>query len=128
MKTHYQNQKGFNLIEILIAVTIIGILSGVVSLSVGKYLDNARVKATQAAMRTISQAIISYKHTQGTWPKTLEDVKDYLNKKGDNDPFKDEWKNPYEYSLPTRTQSGTITSWGLDGQPGGGDDLVEEFK
>lgn len=128
MIAHCQNQKGFNLAEILIAVTIIGILSAVVSLSVGKYLDNARIKATQAGMRTISQAIISYKHTQGTWPKTFEDIKDYLNKKGDNDPFQDEWKNRYVYSEPSRTQPGTLTSWGPDGHQGGEDDLVEEFK
>jgi general secretion pathway protein G len=130
------NQKqGFTLIEILIAMTIIGILSGVVGLSVSGYLRKAKWEAARSQIKTFQTALQMYKAAHAQFPATSQGLealcvapvippipRDYPpegyldSRKLPNDP----WGNPYVYLVPGRkNEPYEIISYGSDGEEGG---------
>jgi len=127
-----QRQAGFNLIEIMVAITIIGILMGVVGVNVLGFLETAKVENTKASMKNIESALIMYKLDNGHFPSTSEGLgslisappsakkagKKYLNL--DEVPL-DEWDNDYLYFSPgTRgDHEYELISYGGDGRDGG---------
>jgi general secretion pathway protein G len=128
-------KSGFTLIEILIAMTIIGILSGVVGLSVAGYLRKAKLQAAQSQIKTFQTALQMYKAAHAQLPTTAQGLealciepsippipKDYPaegyleSRKLPNDP----WGNPYVYLVPGRKgEPYEIISYGSDGEEGG---------
>jgi general secretion pathway protein G len=134
-------RSGFTLIEILIAMTIIGILSGVVGLSVAGYLRKAKLEATRAQIKTFQTALQMYKaaHAQvPTMSQGLEALcvtpavppvpKDYPPEgylESRNLP-KDPWGNPYVYVVPGRKgEPYEILSYGADGDEGGAGEAAD---
>lgn len=130
------NQKrGFTLIEILIAMTIIGILSGVVGLSVSGYLRKAKLEAARTQIKTFQTALQMYKAAHAQIPSTAQGLEalcviptipplpkeyppeGYLeSRRLPNDP----WGNPYVYLVPgRRSEPYEIISYGSDGEEGG---------
>lgn len=67
-------QRGFSLIEIMIAVAIMAILVAVVGPTVFSYLGQAKVKTTEANIQAIKTGINSYYLYVGKYPLTLEDL------------------------------------------------------
>jgi general secretion pathway protein G len=84
---------GLTLVELLIAIAIIGILAGIaIPLYVG-YAENARVQSAIADIRSISLVIDEYRTDRDSLPTTLADI-NYAT-------FLDPWGNPYQYlSIP----------------------------
>ena len=80
---------GLTLIEILIAVAIIGILAGVAIPVYTGYVENARVQCAMEDIRSISLVIDEYKTDRNSLPASLADV-NYAT-------FLDPWGNPYQY-------------------------------
>lgn len=128
-------KSGFTLIEILIAMTIIGILSGVVGLSVSGYLRKAKLEASRAQIKTFQTALQMYKAAQAQFPTTSQGLealcaapsipplpKDYPAEgylESRNLP-KDPWGTPYVYLVPGRKgEPYEIVSYGADGEEGG---------
>jgi len=126
---------GFTLLEILIALTIIGILSGVVGLSVSGYLRKAKLEAGRSQIKTFQTALQMYKAAQGLLPSTAQGLealcvqptipplpKDYPPEgylESRTLP-KDPWGNPYVYLVPGRRgEPFEIVSYGADGEEGG---------
>lgn len=126
---------GFTLLEILIALTIIGILSGVVGLSVSGYLRKAKLEAARSQIKTFQVALQMYKAAQGQLPGTAQGLealcvqptipplpKDYPPEgylESRTLP-KDPWLNPYVYLVPGRRgEPFEIVSYGADGEEGG---------
>jgi len=71
MSTRPRNREaGFTLIEIVIAVAIIGIFAAVVSPMVYRHLADAKVSKAQAETETIANAILSYYKDVSRWPYT----------------------------------------------------------
>jgi general secretion pathway protein G len=128
-------RSGFTLIEILIAMTIIGILSGVVGLSVAGYLRKAKLTAAHSQIKTFQTALQMYKAAHAQYPGTAQGLealcmepkipplpKDYPaegyleSRKLPDDP----WGHPYVYLVPGRKgEPYEIISYGSDGEEGG---------
>lgn len=72
------NQKGFATLEIILAVTIIGILA---TIAVPRFTDvtaKANTAKIQADLSTIDSAIAIYEMEKGDSPAQLSDLKNYV--------------------------------------------------
>ena len=56
------NEKGFTLIEILAAVAIMSILSGVATMAVTGYIEKTQRKSYEMMQKTVYDAAVSYHH------------------------------------------------------------------
>jgi prepilin-type N-terminal cleavage/methylation domain-containing protein len=65
-----KTESGFTLIEIVIAVAIIGIFAAVISPMVFRHLEEAKITKAQSETETIGTAILSYYKDVGKWPYT----------------------------------------------------------
>ncbi len=82
--------RGFTLVELLVVITIIGILS-TIGLRVYKhFIDKARNTRAVAEIRMYEKEIMNYLHDTESLPGSL----DILGRGATLDP----WKNPYQYS------------------------------
>lgn len=104
-----QNNKGFTLIEILAAVVLIGILSGVAITGVNRYLEKTRQQAYEAIEETLYGAAQNYIIDRGvlvsTSGLTLQSAdlisKGYIKKL--EDPGKNDGSQCTGYVKVTRT-------------------------
>ncbi|OGB84074.1 hypothetical protein A3F66_06155 [candidate division TM6 bacterium RIFCSPHIGHO2_12_FULL_32_22] len=124
---------GFSMIELLIAITIMGILGVVVIGPFMNYLRRASETKTADTIQVIKQAINAYKMQVGEYPKSLEDLirkpADVPANKwkepflGDSDnpmdePPKDSWTNDFVYKLNPKGSKPAyqLYSWGPNGE------------
>ena len=129
---------GFTLIELIVVVTILGILFSIVSVTVIQRVDETKWKTTVTQIRLLESALESYRLDVGDYPMTEEGLFSlwttpegvdnwngpYLMKKVPND----KWDRPYIYSYPGQHSNGyEILSYGKDGVPGG-DKWNEDIK
>ena len=64
---------GFTLMEVMVAVMIVGLLTALAVTNVGRYMRRANVTATQQQIVTISQAITQYQFEHNSkLPETLD--------------------------------------------------------
>jgi len=87
--TDCRRQQGFTIIELMIAVAIVGALAGLAIPNYLGYLDKARLARCIAEIRYIERAIDSYEAANDVFPNTLAEA-------GAGD-IADPWGNPYEY-------------------------------
>lgn len=124
-------QAGFTLIEVMVVIVILAILAGLVVPKVVGQSDKARVKTTETALSTTSNAIDMFKVDNGRYPTTQEGL-DALNKPpqgAKNWPDggyikggfpKDGWDNDLQYVIPgTEGRTYDLFSLGADGKEGG---------
>jgi len=128
-QAHEQNRNrrsGFTLVELLVVITILGILAAVAVQNVTKYLADARIAATRTSIGEIEKAcqIYSMKHN-GKFPNAIEDLtkstesEDEYLKEGN---ITDAWGTQFQFTKSGRKIK--ITSAGPDGEFGGEDDLT----
>ncbi len=65
-------QRGFNLIEIMVVITIMGLLAGIVGVYVSGALESAKQDTTRNQMKIIENALVMYKLDNGRFPSTSE--------------------------------------------------------
>jgi len=133
--TSGQNKKrnhGFTLVEMLLVVTIIGILAALVIPKIAGTSDKARITAAMADIKGgIKTALDRYEVENGVYPKTLQDLVTRPNDaKNWSGPYldaipQDPWGQPYVYVYPGRnnTSGYDLYSIGRDGQDGTADDI-----
>ena len=129
------NNKGFTLIEIMLVITIIGILAAVVIPRLTGRSEEARVNASKLQIENISAALDTFELDNGHFPATAEglnalrvqppNVKNwkgpYLKKDVPNDP----WGTPYIYRSPgMHSKDYDLISYGKNGTEGGNDDIT----
>jgi len=129
-------KSGFSLMEILIAIAILGLIGAVVGPGLMNYLRKARVSSAKMDLKTIQQQIDMFKVDVGEYPAKLDDlVKRPRDPKvaakwmGGTAPKKggylkklkkDPWgvKYVYKKNVPYRDNPYTLFSYGADGKRG----------
>lgn len=126
-----QRRRGITLIEMLVVLTIIGLLAAVVGPRVFNMTDKGRITACRMQMSKFMDALTGYKADTGAFPTTEQGLQalwqkpenvpnwagPYMEQEIPNDP----WGRPYIYKFPGGPfpDAPEIISLGADGQPGG---------
>jgi general secretion pathway protein G len=125
--------RGFTLIEIMVVITILGILAALIVPRVVGRTDDARITAAKADIQNILAALKIYRLDNGRYPTSEQGLKSLTEKPG-VDPIPNNWKvggyldrlrddpwgHPYQYLNPgLRGAEIEVISFGRDGQPGG---------
>lgn len=127
----YQKQAGFTLIEVMVVIVILAIMAYLVVPKVSGQSDKARIKTSEIALATTSNAIDGFKVDNGRYPTTQEGLTALLTppQGAKNWPDggylkggfpKDGWENELQYVAPgTEGRAYDLFSLGADGQEGG---------
>jgi general secretion pathway protein G len=122
---------GFSLIEIIIVITIIGLIVAWAGNRIFGQADKAKWTATKAQISQLAATLDQYKLDTGKYPNTQDGLKALLQAPSGvanwNGPYvnkpeqiKDGWNNDYIYRSPgTENRPFEIVSLGSDGQEGG---------
>ena len=126
VKNRKLRRAGFTLVELLLVITILGILGTVVVVNFGDVGGRARAETTRQSIAAIDQACEMYRMQVGRgYPKSLEDLTVGIN---DEEPLlkssdlNDGWGAPFEYKVDGKKY--TIRSAGPDGQMNTEDDIT----
>ena len=123
-------QQGFTLVEMLVVITIIGLIMGLIGPRVLNYLSESKVKAAKIQLQSLGSALDLFYLDAGRFPSTAEGLTALVQRtpgvaawngpylKGGNVPH-DPWNNPYVYRSPGEHSPYEIVSYGSDGQEGG---------
>lgn len=72
-------QKGFTLIELLVVIIVLGILAGIVVLSVNSLRDSSDQQACETEAKTVESAAAAYYADYDLWPGSSADLADYMD-------------------------------------------------
>src|ERR1700688_3823701 len=124
------DQQGFTLVEMLVVITIIGLIMGLIGPRVLNYLSESKVKAAKIQLQSFGGALDLFYLDAGRFPSTAEGLTALVRPapgvaawngpylKGGNIP-NDPWSHPYLYRSPGERGPYDIVSYGSDGQEGG---------
>jgi|SRR5581483_2689559 general secretion pathway protein G len=123
-------ERGFTLVEILVVITIIGLIMGLVGPRVLNYLTESKAKAAKIQIESFASALDLMFLDSGRYPTTSEGLVALVQRPGNlngwNGPYlkggvvpTDPWGNPYVYRSPGQRGAYEIVSYGADGQEGG---------
>jgi len=123
-------EQGFTLVEMLVVITIIGLIMGLIGPRVLNYLGESKVKAAKIQMQSFASALDLFNLDTGRYPSTSEGLTALVRRtpgvaawngpylRGGNLP-NDPWNHPYIYHAPGVHSAYDIMSLGSDGQEGG---------
>jgi general secretion pathway protein G len=125
-----RRQRGFTLVELLVVITIIGLIMGLVGPRVLNYLTESKAKAAKIQIESLGSALDLYFLDVGRYPTTSEGLTALVRRPGStgawNGPYlkgglvpADPWGNAYVYRSPGEHGSYDIISYAADGQEGG---------
>lgn len=118
--------KGMTLIEIMVVITIIGLVATMFTMNVMSRMAKAKIKTTKTQIKAVEQVLEQYYLDEGKYPSTEEGLAslgegDYF--KGNKIP-KDAWSQDYTYMSPGPDgEDFVIISKGPDKKEGTDDDI-----
>jgi general secretion pathway protein G len=124
-----RSEAGFTLVEILVVITIIGLIMSLVGPRVLSYLSDSKVKTARIQIQGFSAALDLYYLDNGRYPTSTEGL-GALTQRPDgaaswNGPYlngssvpKDPWGRPYVYKFPGQQGAYEIVSLGPEGREG----------
>ena len=121
---------GFTLVEMLVVITIIGLIMALVAPRVLNYLGESKSKAAKIQIESFGSALDLYYLDAGRYPSSSEGLAALVQPPGNiqtwSGPYlkggivpTDPWGNPYVYRAPGEHGAYDIVSYGADGQEGG---------
>ena len=124
-----RGEAGFTLVEMLVVITIIGMIMALVGPRVLNYLSESKAKAAKIQIESFSSALDLYFLDLGRYPTSNEGLSALTrstNQAGWNGPYlrggvvpNDPWGHIYVYRAPGASAPYEIISLGSDGQEGG---------
>ena len=117
-RSSHAAMRGMTLLEIMVVITIIGVVMATVTIAVIPQLAKAKVDTTKNSIRAVETALKLYNVRHGKYPDTAGGLQALVTDKELDQLPKDGWGNDFAY---TAEGSGKylITSYGADGAPGG---------
>ena len=123
-------EHGFTLVEMLVVITIIGLIMALVGPRVLNYLTDSKIKAAKIQIESFSNSLELFYLDTGRYPNSSEGLQALVRPEfaiqGWNGPYlrsssipKDPWGHPYAYRTPGQNRTYDILSFGSDGQEGG---------
>jgi len=137
MRKYMKDVRGMTLIEIMVVITILGLIATVVTVNVLDRLDEAKVSTARTQIKSLEQGLDQFRRDNGYYPSTEQGLQALVEKpsvgrvpkryppkgyiKGGKVP-QDPWSCDYVYAKPgTQGQDYEITSLGADCAEGGED-------
>jgi general secretion pathway protein G len=127
--------RGFTLLEMIVVLTIIGLLMALVGPRIFGAGDRAKVDAATIQIKTLAGALQTFRLDLGRFPTKEEGLPALLKAPAglegaqrtrwrgpytDPDQLTDPWQNPMQYSLPgAGGKPFALYSFGADGKKGG---------
>jgi general secretion pathway protein G len=133
-QTRRTRLRGFTLIEIMVVITILGILAALIVPKVVGRTDDARIAAAKQDIGAVMQALKLYRLDNGRYPSTEQGLRALIERPStDPQPSnwkqggyldrssipKDPWGKEYQYLNPGLRGEIDVFSFGRDGQSGG---------
>lgn len=129
----HRRTAGFTLLEMIVVLTIIGLIMGLVAPRLFGRADKAMVQTAQTQIKMLRGALQTMRLDIGRFPTEQEGLELLMRAPADErvarawaGPYLedelplDPWKNPYQYSpRPSAEQPFSLYSFGADGKPGG---------
>ena len=126
---------GFTLLELLVVITIIGLLAAYVGPKYFGQLGKSEQALAKSQIESFHRALATYRLDVGTFPTTEEGLAALVNKPANaakwNGPYlsksvpPDPWGKPYVYRSPGSKGDYDLLSYGKDGQPGGSGEAAD---
>ncbi|AWN43722.1 type II secretion system major pseudopilin GspG [Methylobacterium durans] len=118
-------QAGFTLVEVIVVLSIMGLIMSLVGPRVLGYLTESKAKTARIQVETLSSAVELFFIDNGRYPLDGEGLQALVSPPGGlaswNGPYlkgaavpKDPWGRPYLYASPDRGRSFLITVTGQD--------------
>ena len=100
-----KSQLGMTLVEIMVVIVIIGMVMGMVGVSVFGSLGNAQKDVASSQIKKFGEALDLYKLQFRRYPNSGEGLQALVNPPNNQEPFmkeivKDPWDQPYSYVSP----------------------------
>ncbi len=116
-KQQRRRSRGMTLIEIMVVITILGLIAAAVGVAVIPQLNQARRDRAELDIKNIQNALKLYYTKKGNYPDTATGLRGLVEMQALEAIPRDPWNNEYVYL--NEGGKPVVTSYGADGTAGG---------